>query len=292
MARIDSHLARLKARNYDWPVPWAVVDALGRKEDCRLTAYLCSAAVPTIGWGETEGIQLGMRWTEDQADARFYQQVVRFTRAVEAMATSPTTRNQLGGLVMLAYNIGLRRDKPTKAGLFHSTVLRLHNAGDYLGASNAFRLYNKARNPVTKQLEVVGGLVARRALEASIYLTPDEDAPAPRMPQAVEPESSLSASPLVKIGATLVGSGGAAGVFNETAPAPAAAGMAQAAATAQQAGEVASQVSGVASTVTSTLQSVASLFGITPGTLVALAVVAAGAAVIYWRHRQRREGWA
>lgn len=292
MARIDQHLARLQARRLPWPLPWRAVDALGRKEDCRLVAYLCSAGVPTIGWGETEAVQLGMRWTEDQVDARFHQQVVKFTHIVESMLTRPATPNQLGALVMLAYNIGLGAFKT-------STVLRLHNAGDFEGAARAFGLFNKARDPITKQLRVVPGLTARRLFEAALYLEPEDGAPAPRMPQAVEGESSLAASPLVKLGVSAIGSGGVVGVtaVEPASPAPSAAvgaadQLAQVGQLAGQASDTASAVVGVASSVKAGVHALAGFLHMPPLALLAIGLVGIGAGVIYWRTKQRREGWA
>lgn len=200
MSRLDEHIARLQARNYPWPIPWVAVEALARSEDCRESAYQCTAGVWTIGWGETEGIRPDMRWTLDQCDARFFQQVRVYTSAVEAMCTLPPNNNQLGALVWLAYNIGLN-------GLRNSTVLRRHNEGKFEAAARAFALWNKVRDPETKQLVVSRGLTARRAREAALYLQPSGDVPQPRMPQAVEAESPMTQSPINRTAAALGVSG-------------------------------------------------------------------------------------
>lgn len=292
MARIDIHLSRLKARSLNWPVPWRAVDALGRKEDCRLVAYLCSAGKPTIGWGETEGVSLGMRWTEDQCDARFHQQVVKYAHIVESMLTQSATPNQLGALVMLAYNIGL-------GALKTSTVLRLHNRGDFAGAARAFSLFNKITDPITKAKRVENGLTARRLFEAAMYLEPEEGAPAPRMPQAVEGESTLLASPLVKLGVSAIGSGGVVGVaaVDPASPAPsatvgAADQLAQVGQLAAQATDTASAVAVASSSIKTGVSALAGFLHMPPLALLALGLVGIGAGVIYWRRRQRMEGWA
>lgn len=279
MTELDRHIARLKARNYDWPIAWESVEALARNEDCRLVAYLCPAKVWTIGWGETEDIEPGMRWTEDQVDARFYLEIRKYTAKVAAMCTLTPNENQLGALVRLAYNIGLRRDKPTKGGLYWSSVLRLHNAGDFDGAARAFQLYNKARNRQTGKLEVLPGLVSRRAAEAAAYLQPDPEAPVERMPQAVAEESKLTASPIAQSGAATAGVGVLAG--------------------ATQLADAVNDNSGALGSIKTALGSVkelvhqvADFVGVQPGLLVCIVMVVAGIAVIRYRRQQRAEGWA
>lgn len=279
MTDLDRHIARLKARGYTWPIPWECVERMARFEDCRLSAYKCPAGVWTIGWGETEDIKPGMRWTEDQVDARYYTEVVKYARKVEAMCTVDPTPNQLGGLCMLAYNIGLRRDKPKKGGLYHSSVLRLHNAGDFDGAARAFHLYNKARSQVTGQLEVLPGLVTRRAWEAAIYLQPYEDDAPERMPQAVAEESKLTASPIAQGGAVTTAVGAAAG--------------------ATELVQQIDQTSGVLGSVKAAFgqvrelgAQVADFIGLPPSLIVAVVLVAAGVMITRNRRKQRREGWA
>lgn len=279
MADIDRHIARLKARNYQWPIPWEAVERMARFEDCRLSSYKCPSGVWTIGWGETEDIKPGMRWTEDQVDARYYTELVKYARKVEAMCTVDPTPNQLGALCMLAYNIGLRRDKPTKAGLYHSSILRLHNAGDFDGAARAFHLYNQGRDPQTKQLVVMRGLVTRRAWEAALYLKPEDDEPLERMPQAIAPESSLAASPIVHGGAITASTGALAGAV-------------EIASTIQeQAGPLAT-IKAALATVKDFVHGAANFIGVPPGVLLAIALVAAGVIVMQQRSKQRREGWA
>jgi GH24 family phage-related lysozyme (muramidase) len=260
--RIEAHLARLKGRGYDWPIPWEAVADIGRSEDCRFVAYRCPAGVLTIGWGETQDVTADMRWTADQADARFFQQVTRYARKVEAMLDVPANENQLGALVSLAYNIGLGDPKDTKRkrGFYWSTVRRKHNAGDIEAAARAFALFNKAR--VNGQLTVLRGLTTRRAAEAAMYLQPIDDAPGERMPQAVEPESSLSASPIARGGATTAGVGGLAALTT-----------------------ISDQAKGVA-------DKVAEFVGLPPAALAAAVLVIAGLGVMHWRAKQRGDGWA
>jgi lysozyme len=199
-----------------WPIAIAAVALIADREQGpdggpALTSYLCPTGHWTLGLGETDGIGPGMTCTEAEAWQMLLRDLIARTRAVQAMLTQHATPNQLGALVSLAYNIGLRDDKK-KSGLYYSCVRAAHNRGDFAAAAAGFRLYNKGR--VKGQLVVLGGLVSRRAEEAALYLRPEPDAWREPMPQAVAPEPSLMASPTVLSGAATTGAG-AIGVLAE-----------------------------------------------------------------------------
>lgn len=278
MNDLDRHIERLKSRGYAWPIPWECVERMARFENCKLVAYKCPAGVWTIGWGETEEIKPGMRWTEDQVDARYYTEVVKYARKVEAMCTVDPTPNQLGGLCMLAYNIGLRNDEK-KSGLYHSSVLRLHNAGNFDAAARAFHLYNKARNQTTGKLEVLPGLVTRRAWEAAVYLQPEDDSVGDRMPQAVAEESKLAASPIAQGGAITTAVGAAAGATELVQQ-------------IDQTSGVLGSVKSAFGTVRELGTQVADFIGVPPVVIVAFVLIAAGVIITRNRRKQRAEGWA
>jgi lysozyme len=164
-----------------WPIAYDAVRLIAESESCKLRAYRCPAGVWTIAWGRTAGVKPGDTCTQDEADRWFLEDINEFTAGVRAALTRPATLNELGALVSLSYNIGL-------GGLRRSTVLRKHNEGDMQGASDAFRLWNKAR--VGGVLTVLPGLVTRRAREAALYLTPDNDDNTMPMAQAVLPEDN------------------------------------------------------------------------------------------------------
>ncbi len=132
-------------------------------EGCKLSAYPDPGSVDgnpwTIGWGSTgPGIAKGVTWTQEQADARFVQDISeRYGKAVnEMLGDSPTTQNQFDALVSLCYNIGIK-------ALRGSTVMRKHKAGDYLGAARAFVMWNKNDG------QVMRGLTRRRLAESDLY---------------------------------------------------------------------------------------------------------------------------
>lgn len=247
-----------------WPLPYEAVLLLSEYEQgptggCALQAYRCPAGVWTIGWGETDGVRPGDVCTQQQADRWLLEDLADRAAAVREMCTRDPSPHELAALVSLAYNVGL-------AGVRKSTVLRQHNAGNSQAAARAFGLWNKAR--VGGQLVELPGLTARRAREAALYLTPDADAQ-PRMPQAVEAESSLARSPIAQAGAVIVG-------------APVVELATQA---AEGAGAIKPAVAAIKGLMVDTL-------GVpTDWALPALAIVV-GLVVLRWRLRQRSEGYA
>ncbi len=250
-----------------WPIPMQAVALVAEFESCRLRAYRCPAGVWTIGWGETDGVVPGMVWSQAQADQRFCDSLTAFTHQVQALLKAHAEPNQLGALVSLAYNIGV--------GAFaRSSVLKAHNAGDEQAAARAFGLWNKAR--VGGVLTVLAGLTRRRAAEAALYLTPEPGEQMQRMPQAVAVESSLKSSPIAQGGAATTALGGAVAAAEVLSP-------------------VADQVQGVSGMV-ATLRGlgdqVREFLGLPPALLLAAALIVAGALIIRWRFKQRRDGWA
>ena len=131
-------------------------------ESCRLRAYLCPAGVWTIGFGATgPDVYQGLVWTQEQADARFYEDLQRFEREVESLLTFEPTSNEFSALVSFAYNVGVN-------ALAKSTLLRKFNSGDTAGAANEFLRWNKA-NGVP-----LAGLTRRRETERDLFLSPDD----------------------------------------------------------------------------------------------------------------------
>ena len=253
---------RLPDPNLPWPIPMAAVAIIAEREGCRLRTYKCPAAIWTIGWGETDADKArpGATCTQAEADRWLLEDLQVRTMQVAALLKEHADPNQLGALVSLAYNIGV-------GALAKSTVLKRHNAGDPQGAARAFALWNKAK--VDGKLTELAGLTARRAAEAALYLKPEADAPAERMPQAVAPESSIAASPIAQSGAVTAGAGAVA--------------LVQEAGTTL--GPVGAALDQAKAVVVGTL-------GVPSEWFLPALLLAAGAAALYWRWKQRSGGWA
>lgn len=138
-------------------------------EDCRLTAYLCSAGKPTIGWGHTGpdvtllDVKLRRTITQADADNLFASDVRKFERVVERLVTNLSLLPQhLGALTSFAFNLG-------EANLASSTLLKLVNKGDLLAAANEFPKWRLAT--VNGKKEILPGLVRRRAAEQVLFQT-------------------------------------------------------------------------------------------------------------------------
>jgi lysozyme len=132
-------------------------------EGLRLTSYLCSAGVPTIGYGATyyhdgSKVKLGHTITRDQANQMLKEHLKEFESSlIGLLNTTKVNQNQFDALVSFNYNLG-----PTN--LAKSQLLRFvkANPNDPKIAAE-FAKWNRAGG------EVSTGLVRRRKKEAQLY---------------------------------------------------------------------------------------------------------------------------
>lgn len=165
----------------------------------------------TCGYGETKGVTPETRWSQQDALAKFRRRYREFEDGVLKACKVEPTAEQLGAMTSLTYNIGLGWEGPKKPvgakdGFRQSSVLKAHNRRDFLAASRAFGLWNKANGRVEK------GLTRRRAAEAALYLTgldTDHDEDETYTPAQVDAERPMTASQINRAG---VVAGGTAAV--------------------------------------------------------------------------------
>ena len=131
------------------------VELVKRFEGFEAKAYKCPAGVWTIGYGHTEGVNPGDVITEAKAAILLKEELNLFANKVEKLLTK-ATQGQFDALVSFAYNLGVNN-------LRNSTLLKLHNAGNYAAAKLEFNRWNRAAG------KVLEGLVKRRAAEAQLY---------------------------------------------------------------------------------------------------------------------------
>jgi lysozyme len=132
------------------------LDLIKHFEGLRLDAYKCPAGVWTIGYGSTgPHVYEGLTITEEGAEAFLRADVMRFEEGV-AKSAGECTQGQFDALVSFAFNLGL-------GALRSSTLLKLHKAGDHVGAAAQFGRWTLAGG---KRLQ---GLIRRRAAEAKLY---------------------------------------------------------------------------------------------------------------------------
>ena len=126
-------------------------------EGCRLIAYLCPANIPTICYGSTAGVRLGMTKTQSECDVLLDKEASAFMLRVLAMcpelAPYPA---RLAAVTSFAYNLGL-------GALAASTLKRKIRRKDWAGASAEFPKWRFAGG---RELR---GLVLRRALERKTF---------------------------------------------------------------------------------------------------------------------------
>ena len=125
-------------------------------ESLQLKAYKCSANVWTIGYGHTKNVKEGDRISQDQANCFLMQDLYSVERAIVRLVKVKLNQNQFDALCSLIFNIGI-------SAFNKSTLLAKLNTGDYVGAAEQFRRWNKVNNVV------MAGLVRRRQAEEDLF---------------------------------------------------------------------------------------------------------------------------
>jgi len=132
-------------------------------EGIRLTPYLCSAGVPTIGIGSTyyeDGTKVKMsdkKITLERAKSLFSITLLSYEQSVLKLVKTALNQNQFDSLVSFCYNLG-------SANLKSSTLLKKVNINpNDESIKLEFLKWNKANKKVIK------GLTIRRQKEAENY---------------------------------------------------------------------------------------------------------------------------
>lgn len=135
-----------------------------RYEGLRLKAYLCPAGIPTIGYGHTKGVQLGMTITELDAESLLTQDMQIAVAATIRLCPALTleTPIRLAAIADFTFNLGAGR-------LQASTLRRRLNAGEYDEVPYELRRWVRA-GP-----KILPGLVARRESEIELFLQEESD---------------------------------------------------------------------------------------------------------------------
>jgi len=148
-----------KTAQKGWAVSPKGLALIKEFEGLRLKAYRCPAKVWTIGYGWTIGVKPGMVWTREKAESMLIEGVKPYARAVaEAIGNAKTNQNQFDALASFCYNAG-------PGNLRKSSMLRLHKAGKYQQAGDAFMSWVRGGG------KVLPGLVRRRKHERALYLS-------------------------------------------------------------------------------------------------------------------------
>ena len=134
-------------------------------EGFRKAPYLCSAGVPTIGFGSTmyaDGKKVKMSdvsISEATALELFHTTLHKYEQTVDKAIIIPLTQNQFDACVSLCYNIG-------QGNFASSTLVKEINKGESKEkTSEQFLRWNKAMGVVS------AGLSRRRKAEQKLYLS-------------------------------------------------------------------------------------------------------------------------
>lgn len=134
------------------------IDHIKRWEQLRLVAYMPTPNdVPTIGYGHTGTARMGMRITEAEAERLLRQDLDWVEDTIHDLVKVPLSQPQFDALASFIFNIG-------RSQFSTSTLLRVLNASDYVGAAKQLPRWNKQKGKVLR------GLTRRRADEKMMFL--------------------------------------------------------------------------------------------------------------------------
>ena len=148
-----------------------LISAIKRFEGLLCKTYLDCAGVPTIGFGHTQGVKMGMTITPEQAENYLYSDLRIVEDEVNGLNVCKT-QGQFDALCDFVFNLGFNKLK-------NSTLLRyirIHKGNEAIQAQ--FRRWVYAGGAVQEGLVKrrkweVKGLVKRREWEAQRYVEED-----------------------------------------------------------------------------------------------------------------------
>lgn len=129
-------------------------------EGCKLYTYRCPAGIPTIGYGHTKGVKMGMAITQQQAD-QFLKEDLRPAESVLNKMCVSFTQNQFDALVSWIFNLG-------EANFNSSTMKK-----KILVKAPAEEITDQLVKWVKAGGKVLSGLQKRRIAEANLFLGRD-----------------------------------------------------------------------------------------------------------------------
>ena len=130
----------------------AALVGIATHEGYRGEAYRDAVGVPTIGFGETAGVKMGDKTTPGRSLVQLLGSTNRHADAIRKCIVVPLYQYEFDAYVSLSYNIG--------PGAFcQSTLVKKLNAGDYAGACEEIKRWNRAGG------KVLPGLTKRREQE-------------------------------------------------------------------------------------------------------------------------------
>lgn len=133
------------------------IDLIKRFEGCKLYAYRDSVGIPTIGYGHTKGVKMGMSITQKQADDFLCEDVAIGEKALNSCCVN-FTQNQFDALCSWIFNLG--------TGNFDSSTMKKYimaKRNDVEIADQMIKWHNAGGKPLL-------GLKRRRVAEANMFV--------------------------------------------------------------------------------------------------------------------------
>lgn len=122
---------------------------------------LADPPVYTIGYGSTFGVHAGQHISDAAATERLERELHYFGVRVSQLVRVPLTQGQWEALTDFCFNVGAE-------AFAHSTMCKLLNAGDYIGAANEFSKW------VYAGPQKLIGLIRRRRIESNWFTEVEE----------------------------------------------------------------------------------------------------------------------
>lgn len=142
-----------------------LVATVGAYEGLRLNTYKDAVGVPTICYGETEGVVMGQSKTKAECDDMLVKSLQKHEGDMRRCLDDPDglPEKTYAAFVSFTYNVG-------SGNFCSSTLRRKANAGDLVGACNELTKWVYATDRRTGERIKLRGLVKRREGERALCL--------------------------------------------------------------------------------------------------------------------------
>lgn len=146
-------------------------------EGVRYRAYLDTGNVPTICYGHTKGVRMGMTATKQQCEKWLIEDLQIAQRGVRKHLKVPATRNQIDAYTSFVFNVG-------EGNFARSTMLRKANQGDRTGSCREFlRWVYVGKLDCRLSSSRCSGIPKRRDAELALCMRPNSEVIQPWKPQ-------------------------------------------------------------------------------------------------------------
>lgn len=149
-------------------------------------AYKDPVGIWTIGWGTTGAEAYpGRVITKKTGEAFLKKDLEDDEETVKRLVSVPLNQNQFDALVSFVYNCG-------SGNFSRSTLRKLINRSNFVGATAQFGRWNRARSRDTNEWMVLKGLTNRRKDEAELFSKPLSDEARDTLTEEVKVQKPLT----------------------------------------------------------------------------------------------------